>query len=257
MKRSARSKMRVVLTLAGAAAWLNAAVAMAESSTVEARTISGKAYDGEHLSSTSWPEPLYSVSLTSEKGAGIDRLRFISTDRRGQAFFTQTVEFEGDTPKAYSFSNTAARQEGKLSVTPNELIMEFTDGGKTRTATKPRPNLFAVGPSIGRIIEKHLAELSAGKTINFDLVVVSRLTTYAVRITRETGRTNDSFPQVKSGQWIMLRTEPQSALARAFAPTIFTIVDARTGRPRFVSAPIASPEPGGGNLKRGTIHYGD
>ena len=206
---------------------------------------------------TSWPEPLYSVSLTSEKGAGIDRLRFISTDRRGQAFFTQTVEFEGDTPKAYSFSNTAAKQEGKLSVTPNELIMEFTDGGKMRTATKPRPNLFAVGPSIGRIIETHLAELSAGKTINFDLVVVSRLTTYAVRITRETGRTNDSFPQVKSGQWIMLRTEPQSALARAFAPTIFTIVDARTGRPRFVSAPIASPEPGGGNLKRGTIHYGD
>src|SRR5262245_26378829 len=117
------------------------------------QTRTGTAYEGEHLALADHPAPLYSVAFTTEKGAGVDRVRTVNTDRSGHPFFTQTVDFDGDSPEAYTFSNLAAKQEGKLTVTPKELIMEFTEGSKTRTARESRPARFAVGPSISRIVE--------------------------------------------------------------------------------------------------------
>src|SRR5262249_16413258 len=155
---------------------------VAEGAAVETQTRSGKAYEGEHLSGSGFPAPLYSISLVTERGAGIDRLRTINSDRQGRQFFTQTVDFDGEVPKAYTFSNTVAKQEGKLSVTATELIMELTADGKTKTAREARPTLFAVGPSIGRIVERHLSELTAGKSIKFRMVAVNRLQTFALRI---------------------------------------------------------------------------
>jgi hypothetical protein len=229
----------------------------ADGSSIETRTRSGKAYEGEHLSGSAFPEPLYSISLVTERGAGVDRLRLVNTDRRGRPFFTQTVELEGESPKAYVFANSAAQQTGKLSVTSTELVMELTEGGKTKTVRQARPARFAVGPSISRILERHLAELIAGKSIEFRIVAVNRLETFAVRVVREAKRPNEPIAELRTGQWILLRTEPESSVARMFAPKIFTIVDAKSGRTLFVSGPLPSPDAGRGMLKKGTIHYED
>src|SRR5262245_30664390 len=125
-----------------------------EVSAMEAHTVSGKAYEGEHLTDYDSLVPLFSVSRVTEKGPGIDRMRVTNTDGRGRQFFIQTIDFDGDSPRAYSFSNSASQQTGTLSVTPKELVMELTQGGKTSTVRLPRPALFAVGPSISRIIER-------------------------------------------------------------------------------------------------------
>jgi hypothetical protein len=239
----------------GAAAWLCVAIALADDLSVRTQTRSGKAYEGEHLSGSNWPAPLYFVSLVTEKGPGVDRLRTSSTDPRGRSFFSQTVDFDGDSPKAYAFSNSVVGQEGKLTVTPSELAMELTEHGRTRTAREPRPPLFAVGPSINRLVEGHLSEIAAGQSISFRMVVVNRLQTFAVRIIRESADAGEPIAQVKSGQWMRLRIEAESPVARLFAPKVLTIVDTRTGQTLFLSAPLPSPDPGVGTLDRGTIHY--
>jgi hypothetical protein len=251
------SKTRGVVAIICLVASTTCSRVRAEGSRVETQTRSGKVYDGEYLSGSSFPEALYSISLVTETGNGVDRLRSFNTDRRGRQFFVQTVDFDGATPKAYTFSNVAAKQDGKLTVTATELIMELTEDGKTKTAREARPPLFAVGPSISRIVERHIDELVAGRSITFRMVAVNKLQTFALRVLREAKRPNEPIPQLRTGQWILLRTEPESAVARMFAPKILTIVDAKTGRTVFVSGPVPSPAPGVGMLKRGTIHYED
>ena len=253
MKHSAISVLAGILV--GAAAWLHVAAVAAEGTPVRTQTVSGKAYKGEHLSGSNWPEPIYSVSLVSEKGPGIDRLRITNTDPRGRLFFTHTVDFESDSPTAYTFSNTAAKQEGKLAVTARELLMELTEDGKTKTAKESRPPLFAVGPSIMRIVEKHIGEIVAGRTIAFRMVAINKLQTFALRMSREPAQANEPIPQIKSGQWIRLRVEPESSIGRLFAPKISNMVDAKTGQTLFVTGPLPSPDSGVGMLKEGTIRY--
>jgi hypothetical protein len=255
MRYLTNSAMRLTGLALGTACWLYVAPAAGEDSAVRTQTMSGKAYEGEHLSGARWPEPIYSVSLVTEKGPGLDRLRVVDTDPSGRQFSTQTVDFDGDSPKAYVFSNVASNQAGRLSVTPNELIIEFTEGGTTKTAREPRPPLFAVGPSIGRIVAGHLGEIIAGKSIAFRIVAPNRLETFGVEVTREPSRSDETIGQVKSGQWIRLRVGPDSAVGRLFAPKVSIVVDARTAQTLFVSGPLPSPEPGVGMLKQGTIRY--
>jgi hypothetical protein len=135
--------------------------------------------------------------------------------------------------------------------------MELTEQGKTKTTRSPRPAVFAVGPSIGRIIERHVAELAAGKSIAFKMAAVNRLQVFALRVIREPNRADEPIAQVRSGEWLRLRTEPESGVARMFAPKITSIVDARSGRTRLVVGPLPSPVDGAGMLKTGTIRYLD
>jgi hypothetical protein len=256
MKQRSFSMLLSATTIAaGVATSLPVGAPLAEEAAVQTQTVSGKAYEGEHLSGSGWPEPLYSVSLTSEKGSGIDRVQIVNMDHRGRPFFTHTIDFDGECPKAYSFSNTASKQEGKVTVTPTELVMELTENGKTKTAKAPRPRLFAVGPSVSRIVERHVGEIAAGRSVAFRMVAIQRLEVFALHVQREPARPDEPIPEIKSGQWLRLRTEPESALARMFAPKISTIVDAKTGQTLFVSGPLPSPAPGGGMLKSGTIRY--
>jgi hypothetical protein len=235
--------------------FLGASVTAAADLQVE--TFTGSAYDGDLLAASSWPAPLYAVRMVREKGTGVDRLRTVYTDRGGRDFYTQTVDLEGDVPKAYVFSNDASRQAGKLSVTPTELVMELTQDGKTKVAREPRPALFAVGPSVTRIVEAHIGELAAGAGITFRVVALPRLESFAVRVVREPARANETIPEVKAGRWMRLRIEPESAILRLVAPTIQLVVDAKTGRTALMSGPISSPDPAVGMIKKGTVRYHD
>jgi hypothetical protein len=242
--------------------WLGAialvgVVMSTDSSALETHTVSGKAYEGEHPTNLERLTPLYSVSLVTEKGPGIDRLRVTNTDERGRQFFIQTIDFDGDSPRTYSFSNSAAQQSGKLWVTAGELIMELTEDGRTRTIRSPRPAVFAVGPSISRIIERHIGEIAAGKAFALKMAAVNRLQIFALRVMREPNQADDPIAQVRSGEWLRLRTEPESAVARMFAPKITSIVDTRSGRTLLVVGPLPSPVGGAGILKKGTIRYLD
>jgi hypothetical protein len=219
------------------------------------RTVSGKAYEGEHLALVDSSTPLYTLSVTTEKSPGVDRMQVVDFDRNGRSFFTQTVNFDGASPKAYTFSNSVANQTGKLTVTPTEIVMELTEGGKTKVSREARPALFAVGPSITRLIEQHVGDLSAGRTVAFLMVIVNRLETHSFRAIRESASSDEPIPQVKAGQWIRVRVEPDSGIARMFAPKIVLIVDAKTGQTLAVNGPIPSPSPDGGLVKGGTIRY--
>ena len=69
----------------------------------------------------------------------------------------QTVQFAGGLPVGYTMTNPRAQQEGRLTATANELVMESIDHGERKTARKKRPTLFTVGPAGGAFIEEHLA----------------------------------------------------------------------------------------------------
>ena len=230
------------------------AVGLAQDSVVS-QLVSGSVYDGEHLFGGTWPTPLYAVRLEVAKGPGIDHLRAVNIDQSGRVFLEQTVDFDGGVPRSFSLSSAALNQTGSLTVTASELVMEFTEKGTTRTAREPRPALFAVGPSVNRLIEQHLASITAGKPLEFRMVVVNRLQTYGFRVSREVERANEELAEVRSGEWVRLRLEPSSGVARLFAPKILLIVDAKSGRTLFLSAPLPSPDPHIGTLKRGTIRY--
>jgi hypothetical protein len=219
------------------------------------RTVAGKAYEGEHLALVDSSTPLYTLSLTTEKSPGVDRMKVVDVDRSGRTFCTQTVDFDGASPKDYTFSYPSANQAGKLTVTPTEIVMEFTEGGKTRVSREARPALFAVGPSITRLVEQHVADLSAGRPVVFQMVVVNRLETHELRAVRESVGSDEPIAQIKSGQWMRVRIEPDSGIARMFAPKIVSIVDARTGQTLAVNGPIPSPGADGGVIKGGTIRY--
>src|SRR5262249_14001522 len=176
-------------------------------------------------------------------------------DSKGRSFCTQTVDFNGGSPTAYTFSNPIANQTGKLTVTTTEIVMEFTEGGRTRVSREARPALFAVGPSITRLVEQHVADLSAARPVASRRVVVTRLETYGFRAVRESPSSDEPIVQVKSGQWIRVRVEPDSRIARMFAPKVVSIVDARTGQTLAVNGPIPSPGADGGVIKGGTIRY--
>jgi hypothetical protein len=192
------------------------------------RTVSGRAYEGQHLAPVDSATPLYTLSVTTQKGAGVDRIQIIDFDH-GRTFFTQTIDFDGTSPKSYAFSNSVAKQTGKLTVTPTQLVMELTDHGETKVEREARPALFAVGPSIMRLVEQHVADLSAGRAVMFRMVVVNRLETYGFRAVREPSRSDEPIPQVKAGQWMRVWVEPDSGMARMFAPKVLVIVDAKTG----------------------------
>jgi hypothetical protein len=219
------------------------------------RTVAGMAYEGEHLALVDSSTPLYTLSLTTERSAGVDRMQVVDRDRSGRGFCTQTVDFAGGSPKGYTFSNPGANQTGRLTVTPTEIVMEFTEGGRTRVAREARPALFAVGPSVTRLVEQHVTDLLAGRTVVFRMVVVNRLETYGFRVVRESADAGEPLVQVRSGQWMRVRIEPDSGIARMFAPKIVSIVDARTGQTLAVNGPIPSPAPEGGVIKGGTIRY--
>jgi hypothetical protein len=223
-----------------------------ESSTV--RTISGKAYEGEHLSFVDASDPLYTLSVTTMKSPGVDRVLIHDLDQGGRSFAAQTIDFDGVSPKSYAFSNSVAQQSGKLSVTPTELVMEFTEGGKTSVAREARPALFAVGPSIARLVEQHVGALAAGRTVLFRMVVVNRLETHGFRAVREPASSDETIPQVKAGKWLRVRIEADGGMARLFAPKVALIVDVQTGQTLAVSGPIPSPT-NSGMIKKGTIRY--
>jgi hypothetical protein len=218
-------------------------------------TVSGRAYEGQHLAPVDSSTPLYTLSVTTQKGAGVDRIQIIDVDRNGRSFFTQTIDFDGASPKSYAFSNSVARQAGKLIVTPTELVMELTERGETKVAREARPALFAVGPSITRLVEQHVDDFSAGRAVMFRMVVVNRLETYGFRAVSEPSSSDEPIPQVKAGQWMRVRVEPDGGMARMFAPKVVLIIDAKTGQTFAVNGPIPSPGSDGGMIKNGTIRY--
>lgn len=217
--------------------------------------LSGLACQGEHFSDFDSTKPLYSLRIVTEKGKKVDRLSLTDTDNDGKPFSVQTVDFENEVPKTFVSTNRLLKEENKMTVTDKELILVATRNGKTKEREMPRPKLFAVGPSINRIITDSLPDLAAGKSISFQMVLVDRLTTYGFRLVRERPKDREPLPQVKSGQWLKLRMEIEDPFLGVFAPKIYFIVDAKTGMPQYVSSPIPSPRPGQGMLGRGTIHY--
>jgi hypothetical protein len=243
-------------TIAWALVCFGASVATAADG-VQTQTTAGNAYEGELLSGSGWPKPLYAVRLVKAKGRGVDRLRTVYTDGGGRAFFTQSVDFEGGAPKAYAFSNEVLHQAGKLSVTPTELVMEFTENGNTKVAREPRPPLFAVGPSVTRLLETRVGEIAAGRPVAFRMVAVQRLESFGVRVVREPARPDEPLPEVKAGRWMRLRIEPESAILRVVAPKILLVVDAATGRTQLMSGPLPSPDAAVGTVKKGTLRYDD
>ena len=82
--------------------------------------VNGKGYDGTHLALVDSSAPLFTLAVTTEKGPGVDRMQIVDVDRSGKTFLTQSIEFEGANPKTYVFSNSAAKQSGKLTVTPTD-----------------------------------------------------------------------------------------------------------------------------------------
>ncbi len=218
-------------------------------------TLMGQACAGEHFSDFEDAKPIYSLSIVTEKGKGVDRLRLVDKDNNGEPFSVQTVEFEAGLPKTFISTNPLLEQVNHLTVTDKALILETTQKGQTKKAQFPRPKLFAVGPSINRIIMDSLVALTAGKSISFQMVVVDRLKMYGFRLIREKIDDHELLPQVKSGEWLKIRMEIEDPLFAVFAPKIYFIVDGKTGLPHYVSSPIPSPQPGAGMLGRGTIHY--
>jgi hypothetical protein len=210
----------------------------------------GAAYPGDIPKGT-WPAPLYAVHLEASDG----RIHTESVDRDGHTFFEQTVELDADSPRSYAFKNTATGESGTMKVRADTLVLELTHAGKTRTATLPRPKELAVGPSIARLIARHLAELKAGKTVAFDMAVVPRLDCYTLEVSQAPAHDDEPLAEVRAGKWLRLRTQPRSGLARLFAPTVWTIVDATTGATLFVTGPLPSPTPGEGTVKLGTLRY--
>ncbi len=140
-------------------------------------------------------------------------------------------------------------------MTPTELVMEWTEGGKTKVSKVARPALFAVGPSSGRLIARHVTDLTAGRRVVFQMVVLNRLETHGFRAMVMAKNSDEPIPQIKSGRWLRVRIEADSGLARLFAPKITAIIDAKSGETLAVSSPIPSPRAGESVIKSGTIRY--
>jgi hypothetical protein len=245
-----------VLALA-ASGWVRAAASEGTGEgKVTRQTFLGKVYEGERLSDNTLPEPIYSVLFTAEKGPGLDQIRVTDYDRQNNAFHDQTVDFDGDNPKAFSFYNNALDQKGTVTVTSTEILMEFTQKGQTRSTRQPRPPVFAMGPSVNRLIESHIAELKEGRTVDFKIAVPDRLAVYGMKIKSEPPRSDEPLARVKTGEWMRLRLEINDPLYGLFAPKILFVVEAHTGRVLRVFAPLPSPVPGKGTVN-GTIRYDD
>jgi hypothetical protein len=249
----AQIKLRVLMV--GMAVALCTAVGARADEAPSETNVSGKVYEGEHLALVDSSPPLYDLTLTTKKGSGVDHEQIVDVDPKGNRFCTQTLDFDGDVPKAYTLSNTVTGQAGKLTVTPSELVLEWTEGGKTKVAKVARPALFAVGPSIGRLIERHLADLTAGRRVAFRMVVLNRLDTYGFRAVVAAKSSDEPIPQIKSGRWLRVHVEADSGIARLFAPKITAIVDAKTGVTLAVNSPMPSPRADESVLKSGTIRY--
>jgi hypothetical protein len=222
---------------------------------LQTMTLAGQACEGEHLSDFKEAKPIYSLRIVTKKGKDVDELKLEDINQDGKSFSIQTVEFENGVPKNFTSTNLLLKQVNQLTVTDKRLMLELTQNGQTRKAEFDRPKLFAVGPSINRVISDSLAYLAAGKSISFQMVVVDRLAMYGFRLIKEKIDDHELLPQLKSGEWLKLKMEMEDPFIGGFAPKIYFIVDAKTGLPYYVSSPIPSPLPGKGMLGRGTIHY--
>ncbi len=216
----------------------------------------GRAYAGDWRPNLRQTTPLYEIKLVAERGPGLDRLRATNTDEQGRVFYEQLVVYENDVPKSYTLTDRASNLSGTLAATGAELLLTLSRGGKTKRAEKKQPPLFAVGPSIARLLERRIGELRASHAVELAIVAVTKLQIYDLKVVREDLGDDEPIPQVRSGAWLRLRMEPANALFRIFAPRISLIIGAQSGILECVVGPIPLPAAGAGNIA-GIVCYDD
>jgi hypothetical protein len=209
----------------------------------------GEAFEGNWVNPTGSPPPLFHVRLEWE---GESQLTATNTDRSGQVVLQQVLQFAGSLPVSYSMTSPGAEQEGRLTVTADELVMESVDHGEKKTARKKKPKLFTVGPGITAFIEHHLPELKGGQQVEFEMVVVNRLDTYALKLVVVPGD-ETGVPEVADGRWLKVAIRPTNLVAGLFAPKMEAFVDSATGRMVAFRGPM--PNADGTLLKVVTVRY--
>jgi hypothetical protein len=120
---------------------------------LQIETSTCSAYEGDLLAASSWPAPLYAVRMLRERGKGVDRLRTVYTDRGGRAFFTQTVDFEGNVvapARLESFAVRVVREPARA----NEAIPEVKAGRWLRLRIEPESAILRlVAPTIQLVVD--------------------------------------------------------------------------------------------------------
>jgi hypothetical protein len=233
----------------------DAGTAAEASDSLATRITRGRAYAGDGLDTQPLGRPLYEITLQRQVLSSGSRLRVTSTTADGGPFLVQVVDFDQGAPIHYTMTNTATNQRGTLEVTPTELVMQFTDNGKTKSARERRPRLFAVGASVLDLVESHAADLAAYRELTFSMVALDRLQLFDLKVIREHPKDREAIPEIATGRWMVLRLEPANGLFALFAPKPHMVVDVKSGKVAQVIGPLPSPEPGVGRISNGTIRY--
>lgn len=141
-------------------------------------------------------------------------------DPQGKKIGYKTLDFSKDTsiPLYHLTLNGSGYEEGISAITSDkvEVFKRHATGEKLETASADRIAAMAADSGFHAYITSHFAELIAGQTINFKLVVPGNLDAFKFRVKRIEDTSFEGAPAVR------LRVEPDSILRYVLDPLELT-----------------------------------
>ena len=141
-------------------------------------------------------------------------------DPQGKKIGYKTLDFSKDSsiPLYHLILDGSGYEEGINAISSDqiEVFKRHATGEKLETASTDRSAAMAADSGFHAYITNHFAELMAGQTINFKLVVPGNLDAFKFRIKRIEDTSFEGAPAIR------LRVEPDSILRFVLDPLVLT-----------------------------------
>lgn len=115
-------------------------------------------------------ELLFTLSATREPALWTDRYQ----DAKGADAVIETVAFADGRPVSYAFDDRQQGGVGRLQVQGQELLLSWTQDGKTKEKREPLPQTLILGPLYADLLRQRWDALLAGETIKGSVPVLSK-----------------------------------------------------------------------------------
>jgi hypothetical protein len=108
-------------------------------------------------------------------------------------------------------TSSVERRDGKL------IYTRVVDGERDQAEEDYEPN-FTVGPTVIPYVQRHWAELAAGKTLDIRYGVLDRLQSYGFQLSRDSAHLRNGRDSV------VIRMRPTSPFIRMFVDPVFLVL---------------------------------
>lgn len=178
----------------------------------------------QHFSATARDVQSGRVLYTEQYDVQVDNARWLSGTTRyvlpsGQQFAERKFDFASDryVPVFLLDQSDPPYQEGISRVGKDKVdVFQVRDGQRKAASFDRTPNLVADCGSQAYVVD-HLAELQAGKTLHFTLIVAGRVDTFRLRATKV------KDVDVEGTRGIRIRIELDSVLSLVLPPIELSI----------------------------------